>query len=289
MTTSNPVLCGSIAARPGVFGVAMHSAGYRALGLNYTYVAFGIDDTEAAVAAMRALGIRGLGVTTPHKLRIGAYLDDLTETARAIGAVNTVVNDGGRLVGHNVDWQGAVDAVREGLDPHGRRVAVVGAGGGARAIVYGLVQAGAEVVIHNRDAGRGSDLAASLGARYGGPPSALADADGYDLIAHATPVGFHAPDDMLVPEEALRPGAVVFDAVAVPVRTRLLRTAEARGCRTIPGVRMQLHQAVRQFELYTGRTPPIGILERALAKAMDAAGETARASIPSPDTTETRP
>jgi shikimate dehydrogenase len=289
MTTSNPVLCGSIAARPGVFGVAMHSAGYRALGLDYTYVAFGTEDTEAAVAAMRALGFRGLGVTTPHKLRIGAYLDDLTETARAIGAVNTVVNELGRLVGHNVDWMGAIDAFREVLEPRGCRAVVVGAGGGARAIAYGLVQAGADVVIYNRDAGRGDALAASLGARYGGPPSALADAGGFDLLAHATPVGFHAPDDMLVPEEALRPDTVVFDAVAVPVRTRLLRTAETRGCCTIPGVRMQLHQAVRQFELYTGRTPPIAVLERALAKAMDAAGATARAPIPSPDTTETRP
>ena len=116
MAGSNPVLCGSIAGRPGRFGVAMHTAGYRALGLPYTYVAFGTEDTAGAVAAMRALGIRGLGVTMPHKVRIMEHLDVLDETAREIGAVNTVVNDDGRLTGHNVDWIGALRAFREAID-----------------------------------------------------------------------------------------------------------------------------------------------------------------------------
>ena len=122
MASSKPVLCGSIAGRPGRFGVAMHTAAYRALDLDYVYVAFGTEDTAGAVAAMRALGVRGLGVTMPHKRRIAEHLDAIDDEARAIGAVNTVVNDAGRLTGYNVDWIGAVRAFREVLSTSPPRV-----------------------------------------------------------------------------------------------------------------------------------------------------------------------
>jgi shikimate dehydrogenase len=272
MVSSNPVLCGSIAARPGSFGVAMHTAAYRALGLNFVYVAFGTEDTAGALAAMRALGIRGLGLTMPHKVRAIDHLDALTADARVIGAVNTVVNDHGRLVGHNVDWAGAVCAFQEGLTVRGCRAAVVGAGGGARAIVYGLVREEASVTIFNRSRERGEAVAQALGASYGGPPEALGEGHGFDLIAHATPVGFDDPASMPVAAAALRPPTVVFDAVPRPVETRLLREAAARGCRTIPGVRMQLHQAAEQFRLYTGAAPDLAVMERALKAAMARAG-----------------
>ena len=270
MPSTNPTVCGSIAARPGVFGVAMHNAAYRAMNLDFVYIAFGTEDTAGAVAAIRTFGIRGLGVTMPHKTRIAAHLDSLDDTARDIGAVNTVVNDHGHLVGHNVDWQGAIAAVREVMDPRGCRAAVIGAGGGARSIVYGLVREGADVVVYNRDANRGAALAAAFDARYGGVPSDMTGGERYDLIAHATPVGFHDPDAMLVPAGGLHPGQVVFDAVPVPIRTRLLRTAESRGCHIVPGVRMQLHQAVCQFALYTGVTPNVTVMENALFEAMKA-------------------
>ncbi|TVR97766.1 MAG: shikimate dehydrogenase [Rhodospirillales bacterium] len=268
MPSSHPVLCGSIAGRPGRFGVAMHNAAYQAMGLDFVYVAFGTEDTAAAVAAMRALGIRGLGVTMPHKQRIMAYLDRIDQTARAIGAVNTVVNDDGVLTGYNVDWVGAVRAFREKTDLSGKAAAVIGAGGGARAIVYGLVDAGARVTVFNRTASLGAALAASLGVTYAGPPDVLPAAGPFDLIAHATPVGLGGGDDTLVPEAALMPGTVVFDAVPVPVETALLRAAEARGCLTIPGVRMQLHQAAYQFALYTGREPDLTVMESALQAAL---------------------
>jgi shikimate dehydrogenase len=267
--SSNPVLCGSIAGRPGRFGIAMHNAAYRALGLNYVYVAFGTEDTAGAVAAMRALGIRGLGVTTPHKLRIIEHLDAIDDEARAIGAVNTVINEGGRLVGYNVDWIGAVRAFREEIDVARARAAVVGAGGGARAIVYGLVREGARVTLYNRGEERGRALTERFGIDFGGPPEALALAVPFDLIAHATPVGFHDETSIMVPRAALLTGRVVFDAVPVPIETRLLREAKANGCRTIPGVRMQLHQAARQFELYTGLAPDLATMERALHEAME--------------------
>ncbi|MGF1640246.1 MAG: shikimate dehydrogenase family protein [Rhodospirillales bacterium] len=272
LTATHPVLCGSIAGRPGTFGVAMHTAAYRALGLNYTYVAFGTEDTAGAVAGMRALGIRGLGVTMPHKIRIADHLDAVESTARAIGAVNTVVNDDGRLTGHNVDWIGAVRALREVTELAGRRAAVIGAGGGARSIVYGLVREGCRVTVYNRTAARGRALAAALGAGWGGAPSDIAAAAGYDILAHATPVGFHDPDAMLVPAAALRPRQVVFDAVPLPLETRLLREAAATGCRTVAGVRMQLHQAACQFTLYTGLEPDLAVMEAALLAAIARAG-----------------
>ncbi|MBL8660379.1 MAG: shikimate dehydrogenase [Rhodospirillales bacterium] len=272
MATSNPILCGSIAARPGRFGVAMHNAAYRALGLDHVYVAFGTEDTAGAIAAMRALGLRGLGLTMPHKVRVIDHLDALADDARAIGAVNTVVNDDGRLTGHNVDWIGAIRAFAEVGPVSGLRAAVVGAGGGARAVVFGLIRAGATVTLYARSVEQGRALAEHLGAVYAGSVAALAEADAVDLIAHVTPVGLNDASALLVPEAALRPGRIVFDAVPQPVDTRLLREAAARGCRTIPGVRMQLHQAAAQFELYTGRSPDLGVMEDALRTAMAAAG-----------------
>lgn len=270
MPSSRPTLCGSIAARPGAFGVAMHNAAYRALDLDFAYVAFGCEDTGAAVAAMRCLGIRGLGVTTPHKQAIIPFLDAIDDTARAIGAVNTVVNDNGRLVGHNVDWLGATAAFEEVAPLAGRNAAVVGAGGGARAIVFGLLRAGATVTLFNRGDFRGRALAKAMGCTFGGPPAALADAARFHLLAHATSVGHQAPDEMLVPAAALRAGMIVLDAVATPVETRLLKEAKARSCIVIPGVRMQLHQAVHQFKLYTGRSAPFAVMEGALLRAIAA-------------------
>lgn len=268
MAASRPLLCGSIAGRPGIFGVAMHSAAFRALGLEAVYVAFGTEDTAGAVAAMRALGIRGLGVTTPHKMRVAAFVDHADEAAAAIGAINTLVNEDGRITGYNVDWIGAERALAEAGEVAGRACAIIGAGGGARAIAYGLHKAGARVTLFNRTRATGEAAAAALGVAFGGEPAALAASGAFDILCHATPVGFHDPAAMLVPLAALRPGCLVFDAVTVPPETALLRTARARGCRTVAGVRMQLHQAACQFELYTGRRPNLKVMEQALAAAV---------------------
>jgi len=131
-----------------------------------------------------------------------------------------------------------------------------------------LARAGAGVTVFNRTAAAtGEALANILGCAFGGPPEAL-NGDDFDILAHATPVGFHAPDDMLVSAGALRSGMVVFDAVPLPIETQLLREAAARGCTTVPGVRMQLHQAARQFALYTGQEPDLSVMEAALLEAM---------------------
>lgn len=264
MTTSNPVLCGSIASRPSVFGVTMHNAAYQATGVPFTYVAFGTEDTREAVLGMRYLGMRGLSVSMPHKIEIVQYLDAIDETAAQIGAVNTVVNDGGRLTGYNTDWIGAVRALQEKVNIAGKRSIVVGAGGAARAIVYGLTREGSQVTVYNRTASKSEELAQDFGARFGGGLADLGTVEDYDILVNATSVGFHAPDESIVPPSALKPGAAVLDVVFIPPRSKLVRDAESRGCIAISGIRMLVHQAAYQFELYTGRQAPLEVMERAL-------------------------
>ncbi|MBL7199686.1 MAG: shikimate dehydrogenase [Anaerolineae bacterium] len=264
MPTSSPTLCGSISIRPSQFGVTMHNAGYKALGLPYVYVAFGTEDTRAAVEAVRSLGIRGLGVSMPHKIEIMQYLDALDDTAREIGAVNTVVNDDGHLTGYNTDWVGAIHAIEEHTEVAGTRSIVVGAGGAARAIVYGLVKRGSQVTVLNRTASKGEALALEFGARFGGGVEALGAIPEADILVNATAVGFHAPDQSLIPSPVLRPGRVVLDVVFVPPESRLIREAEARGCVAIRGTRMLVHQAAHQFELYTGQRAPFEVMEGAI-------------------------
>ncbi len=270
MPGSHPILCGSIAGRPGPFGVAMHNAAYRALGIDYTYVAFAGEDTARVVDAVRCLGIRGLGVSMPHKIAIMDHLDHVDDVARAIGSVNTVVNDGGRLAGYNTDWIGAVRALAEETALAGHRAAVIGAGGTARAVTYGLLREGCQVTVYNRTAEAGRAMAEDLGAAFGGGLDALATLDPCEILVHATPAGFHAPGESIVPPSALEAGRVVFDVVPLPLETRLLREARDARCRTVPGVRMQIHQALHQFELYTGYKADFAVMEKALLDAMAA-------------------
>jgi shikimate dehydrogenase len=242
----------------------MHNAAYRAAGLSFTYVAFGIENTHEAILAMRYLGIRGLGVSMPHKIRVIEYLDEMDETAESIGAVNTVVNDDGRLIGYNTDWTGAIGALEERIEIAGKRSVVVGAGGAARAIVYGLVRKGSQVTLYNRTASKGEKLAKEFGAQFAGGLEELGAIEKYDILVNATSVGFHAPDESVIPTSILYAGRIVLDVVFVPPESRLVRDARERGCVAIPGSRMLVHQAMSQFELYTGHKAPFEAMERAL-------------------------
>jgi shikimate dehydrogenase len=272
----------------------MHLAGYRALGLPFTYVPFGITDLEGAIRGMRALGIRGLGISMPFKQAILPMLDELDPIAARIGAVNTVVNEAGRLIGHNTDWIGALRALEEprdmlsdaGADPRPRggstrarapapalgattRVLLIGAGGAARAIAFGVRERGASLCIANRDVATARALAADVGGEASGLDE-LARAGDYDVVINATSVGMREADPRsLVPEEALshrgRSGAlIVMDIVYKPIETELIRAARRRGAFAIHGGRMLLHQAARQFELYTGVRAPLDAMDEAL-------------------------
>ncbi len=251
----------------------MHEAGYRALGMPWVYVPFAVErDLEGALRGMRALGIRGLGVSMPHKVVILPLLDRLDPIAARIGAVNTVVNTNGTLCGHNTDAAGAISALREVMDPRGARTLVFGAGGAARAVVFGLVDAGADVVVANRDVAKGRALAAGAGARGAMDlATAAVEARGFDVVINATPVGMVAPGEptgTLVRMASLRPGMVVMDLVYKPVETALVHAARDAGATAIHGGRMLLHQAAAQFELYAGRAAPIGAMGEALDVAL---------------------
>ena len=262
MPHSIPTLCGSLAGAPFTFNVRVHNAAYAALGLDYTFVSFGIEDAASGIQAMRTLGIRGLNVSMPHKQAVIPHLDALDETARAIGAVNTISNVDGRLTGYNTDCIGAVRAIEEMTPLKGQRVALLGAGGAARAIAYGAHQAGAQVTVFNRTAEKARALAQDFGIAFGGSLEAF-DAKDFDGVANATAAGFRSPDTSPL-EGRLAPHLWVMDAAFLPVRTRLIREAEALGCRASNGTRMLLHQFRGQIELYTGRSAPMDVMSKAL-------------------------
>lgn len=274
MNTAKSVVCGSLSRHPVSLGAVMHRAGYAALGLDYVYLPFECRDLAGALAGMRALGIRGFGVSMPFKVEILPLLDRIDPMAERIGAVNTVVNDEGTLVGYNTDAGGAVRALRERLEPNGKTICVIGAGGAARAVTFGLVSDGARVHVVNRTAGRAVGLARELSEALGATVSAgdlgeLAALEGFDAVVNASSAGMQEYGaESLIADEALRPGLVVMDIVYKPVHTELILAAQRRGALAIPGARMLLHQAARQFELYTGRTPPVDAMNLALNEAL---------------------
>jgi shikimate dehydrogenase len=273
-----PALCGIILHPAGhTLSPAMHAAAYRALGIDAVYVAFDVAPIALrdAVAGMRALGIRQLSVSLPHKEAVLALADQVSSEARAIGAANTLTRVGGELVADNTDASG----VRRTLEPRGpwpgKRATVLGAGGAARAVVHALCALGLEVAIVNRTRARAERLAAELGGRVG----TLDDA--YDLLVNATPVGMHPrSDETPVPAGRLLPGATVFDTVYRPLETRLLREARERGCRTQDGLEMLVQQAALQIRIWSGRDADPRVLRGAAEAALQATGPTGSGAAP---------
>ncbi|CAN91797.1 aroE1 [Sorangium cellulosum So ce56] len=249
---------------PVTTGAAMHLAGYRALGLDFTYIPFAVTDVEGATRGMRALGIRGLGVSMPYKQAVIPLLDELDPVAERIGAVNTIVNDDGRLRGYNTDWIGAVRALEEVTHLGGARVLLLGAGGAARAVAFGLAERGASVTVANRDLEKARQLAAAVGGAAV-PLDAAALSPDHGVLVNATSLGMAEVDARSpVPEEVLREGLLVMDIVYKPMITELVAAARRRGATAVHGGRMLLHQAAEQFRLYTGREPPLDAMDEAL-------------------------
>jgi shikimate dehydrogenase len=264
---------------------AFQQAAFDALGIDARYAAWRTPAAELAarVAALRAPGVLGANVTVPHKQAVMPLLDAVEETARRVGAVNTIVHRDGRLLGANTDVEGFLAALREdgGLDPAGLRVAVLGAGGAARAVVWGLVQAGAaRVLVLNRTPAHAAALVRELAPACGlaGPLPAAADEaavlDGVDLLVHCTAIGMRhsaTEADLPLPAAAIPTGACVVDIVANPLETPLLRAAAARGCRTLGGLAMLVRQGAAAFERWTGRPAPLDVMFAAARRATMAA------------------
>ena len=253
----------------------MHNAAFRALGLDWVYLAFEVASGAAAqaVAGARALGIAGLSVTMPHKAAVVGALDRLSSVAEALGAVNTVVRlPGGLLKGHNTDGEGFLRAVRddEGFDPSGRRCLVVGAGGAARAVVRALSDAGAvEVVVVNRTPAK-AEAAAALAAPVG-RVGVAAEAGEADLVVSAVPLGMPGTDHDHLPVDPgdLGPGQLVVDLVSNPAVTPLVEAARARGARSVNGLGMLVHQAALQFRLWTGQEAPVEVMRSSALAALN--------------------
>ena len=246
----------------------MHNAAFRALGLDWVYVAFEVPPGSArgALAAMRVLGIAGLNVTMPHKSDVTAAVDRLTPTAELLGAVNTVTRGprADELIGENTDGVGFIDALRidEGFDPAGRRCLVVGAGGAARAVVCALAGAGAaEITVVNRTAEHATAAAALAGAA--GRVGVAADAAEADLIVNATPLGMPTAEGLPVDPATLGAGQLVVDLVYHPAVTPLVDAARARGAAATNGLGMIIHQAAHTIRLWTGEDPPLEVMSAA--------------------------
>lgn len=270
MPRSYPILCGSMMGEPISFNVKMHNAAYRALGLDCTFVCFGVSDVPGAVQAIRSLGIRGMSVSMPHKQAVIAHLDALDDTARDIGAVNTINNLDGRLTGYNTDCVGAVGALQEATVVDGQRIALLGAGGAARAVAYGARNAGAIVTVFNRTAAKAEALARDFGIKFGGTLEQF-DPAAFDGVVNATAAGFRAPDVNPIAGR-LAAHLFVLDAAFLPVHSRLIRDAQALGCRTVDGTRMMLHQACKQIEYFTGQRAPIDAMSVALLEEIERIG-----------------
>jgi shikimate dehydrogenase len=250
---------------------AMHEREGAEQGLDYAYRLFDLDDLGLGVEALPGLlaragldGFAGLNITHPCKRAVLAHLDELSDDARAIGAVNTVVLRDGRKFGHNTDWVGFAESFRRDLPGAAlRKVVQLGAGGAGAATAHAVLKLGAEhLVLFDVEINRARELAANLNTRFGEGravavgefDAAMRDADG---LIHATPTGMEKYPGLPLPADLLRPGIWVAEIVYFPLETELLRTARALGCRTLDGSGMAVFQAADAFRLFTGITPDV--------------------------------
>jgi shikimate dehydrogenase len=271
----------------GVFGhpvaenptVVMHEAAYAELGLNWRYLTIEVlpQDLEAAMKGVRAFNMRGINLTIPHKVAVLPYLDEVKPAAALMGAVNTVVRVGDRLVGENTDGKGFMTALTKDakVDPKGKSVVVLGAGGAARAITVELALAGAErIAVVNRSPGRGWDLVELLNsktptkAELAAWPGSYSIPAGTDILVNATSIGLFPRVDEKpeIEYDSITPGMVVCDVIHTPM-TPFLEEAGQRGAQTLGGLGMLVYQGAIGFKLWTGREAPVKVMYEALARA----------------------
>ena len=243
----------------------LHNACFQQHQINAIYLAFEIDDISKGIAAMRTLNIKGASVTIPFKESIMDHLDWIDEDALNIGAVNTVVNQQGKLSGFNTDYKAAIAP----LKPFGiknKRIGIIGAGGAAQAVAYGIHREKGDLVIINRNQERGKKLALKYRADFI-PMDEANKMDGInaDIIINTTSIGMH-PDieNMAFPSTYMQPQMIVMDIVYNPLKTKFLSEAQKKGCTTIDGLSMFIHQGVAQFKIWTGISPDIKLIRKAL-------------------------
>lgn len=262
---------------------AIHNAAFAATNQDFVYVACQVDDVAAALNGMRALGnFRGMSVTIPHKIEIMKHVDEISAVDRAIGSINTVIAENGKLTGLGTDGPGALKALTDAaVDLKGKTVLMLGCGGAARAIAFTLAYQTelSELIMLDIDQALLAELTADLQAGTDKQiTSAVMDETALaaamiksDIIIHCTPIGMHPKEDVsLIPAELFRSGQAVFDVVYNPLETKLLKDAKSKGCKTISGVEMFINQAVLQFEQFTGIAAPIDVMRQVVMERLKA-------------------
>lgn len=246
----------------------MHNTAFETTGIHAVYLAFQTRDIEGCIKGMRALDIKGMSVTLPFKSDVIPYLDGVDELAKKIGAVNTIANKNGQLIGYNTDALGALKALQDVVDLTGMKCLLIGAGGAARAIGFILKEKGVHLTIANRSPDRGMELARSLQAPF--VPLTDIGNTGEDILIQTTPVGMYPhTDECPIPEHLLKEGMVVMDIIYNPIETKALKLAKEHGCKTIDGLSMFIHQGAEQFRLWTDSDPPLKEMRSAVKGALE--------------------
>ncbi len=265
--TKDTTLCMSLAARPSNFGTRFHNYLYEALGLDYLYKAFTTTDLPAAIGGVRALGIRGCAISMPFKEAVITLVDEMDDSARVIESVNTIVNTAGHLKAYNTDYLAIRKLLAEHRVPSGYTFALRGSGGMAKAVACALRDAGfrnGTIVARNEAVGR------SLAGLYGFDWRAEMGGATADLLINVTPLGMAGgaeAESLAFDEEAVKVARMVFDVVALPPETPLIRRAREFDKPVITGAEVFAIQAVEQFALYTGVRPDDQLFQRAAAYA----------------------
>jgi shikimate dehydrogenase len=246
----------------------MHTSAFSAVGYHGLYLPLELDDIGLAVSGLKALNFKGASITIPHKVAVMEFLDEIDDMALEIKAVNTIANINGRLVGYNTDCTGAMRALSAKTSIKDKDVTVIGAGGAARAIGFGVKSEGGRLTIVNRSKENGEKLARDLDAAF--MPLSEVTKLNCDILINTTSVGMTPQiDHMPVPKGVVDNHMVVMDIVYNPLKTRLLKEAEHIGCTTVDGVSMFIYQGADQFELWTNLKAPVDIMQLAVLAALD--------------------
>jgi shikimate dehydrogenase len=269
----------------GVFGqpvaenptIVMQEAGFKAAGLNFRYLNIEVapKDLAAAMKGLRAMNFRGINLTIPHKVAVLNYLSEIAEDAKLIGAVNTVVRKGDKLIGENTDGKGFLKSLRDDakVNPKGKKVVILGAGGAARAITVELALAGAaQITIVNRSAERAKPLVVLLNKKTKAKASFTSWDKLYSIpadtnvVVNATSIGLYpkVKEKPKIDYDSLSSSVVVCDVIPNPPDTPFLQEAKKRGAKTLDGLGMLVYQGAIGFKLWTGKNAPVAEMKRAL-------------------------
>jgi len=250
----------------------IHNSFFKRLARNAVYLAFEVKNLEETLRGIRGLEVRGVSVTTPFKTQVIPFLDKIEGLAKKIGAVNTIVNRGGKLIGYNTDCEGALGALEEKMNLRGKRIVLLGAGGAARAIGFGLKGRDCQLILSNRTKKRGEGLSKEVGCDYLPISSLVRMKAGEleaDVVINATSLGMVPRDgETPIPKKLLKEGMMVMDIVYQPLQTRLLREAKEKGCLTVNGLEMFIRQGVAQLEIWTGERLEIKQIKKDLRRAL---------------------